>query len=115
LDTAKEFVENLRASKAFVDVYFDEKFFASTPDGEMARAKTSTPVTARTVERTASAKRSSGGGLSGGGLGSGGMQGLSSVGSSQAGAAAAGGTGIDVFQFHVDVQVVGKPIKREAD
>jgi type IV pilus assembly protein PilM len=116
LDRAKEFVENLKANKLFVDVYFDEKFFATVSDGELTRAKTTSPVGGRSTGDAAGARKT---GSESGFGGGGGIAINIDVDINAAGQTGSettnAGTGIDIYQFHVDVQFVGKPIKREAD
>ncbi len=114
-EKAQEFVENLRANKLFVDVFFDKKDFAPVSDGLLTKARTTSPVGTRSSADSNKANKKKSGG--GGGLGGGGLsEGLGQAAPTTSGAGTTDmGTGIDVFQFHVDVQFVGNPIKRETD
>jgi len=113
LDRVNEFVENLKASKLFVDVFYDKKYLASVSDAVLTKAKTLSPVGSKRQSTAAPAGR--GGDTSGGGLGSGFGAIASNAGAGPSGPDDNQGTGIEIYQFHVDVQFVGKPIKRETD
>ncbi len=113
-DKVKEFVDNLRASNTFVDVFYDKAFLAAVSDAELSTAKTTSPVGKKSAAATG-AQGSEGSG--GEGLNFGGnmanMANLAGISGPSTGGDV--GTGKDVFQFHIDVQIVGKPIKRETD
>ncbi len=109
-DKVKEFVDNLRASNTFVDVFYDKAFLAAVSDAELSKAKTTSPVGKKSAAATG-ARRSAGAG--GEGLNFGDLANLAGTSGPSTGGDV--GTGKDVFQFHIDVQIVGKPIKRETD
>ncbi len=109
-DKVKEFVDNLRASNTFVDVFYDKAFLAAVSDAELGKAKTTSPVGKKSAAATG-AQGSAGSG--GGGLSFGNLANMAGTSGPSTGGDV--GTGKDVFQFHIDVQIVGKPIKRETD
>jgi type IV pilus assembly protein PilM len=112
----EEFVENLKASKLFIDVFSDEKYLDLVSDAELSSANTTSPAGNKRSMLADKKKRNKDEG--GGGFGA-------SIGANAAGVGGGGGgsssavedlgTGIEVFQFHIDVQFVGRPIKRETD
>ncbi len=112
-DKVKEFVDNLRASNTFVDVFYDKAFLAAVSDAELSTAKTTSPVGNKSAAATG-AQGSAGSGE--GEIGFGNMANMANL-AGTSGPSTGGdvGTGKDVFQFHIDVQIVGKPIKRETD
>ncbi len=111
----EEFVENLKASKLFVDVFFNKEYLDLVSDAELSSANTTSPSGSKRSMLADKKKKDKDGG---GGFGA-------SIGANAASSGGGGGgsssavedlgTGIEVFQFNIDVQFVGRPIKRETD
>jgi hypothetical protein len=106
IDAAVEFATNLKNTGMFVDVWLDEQYFDVVPEEDLARARTTSPVGGRsTTER--SAGRGSGSQTTG-------FEQLANIGApsisrAPTSAGPGGGTGVELYLFHIDVQIMGKP------
>jgi hypothetical protein len=108
VDTVREFAENLKKSGLFVDVYVDDEYFDVVSDAQLENARTTSPISGR----RRGAQASSGGDESG--RGGAALAGIAAPSARTPGRAGAEETGNEVFVFHVDVQIVGKPINRKS-
>lgn len=119
MNRINEFKENLEKSGVFIPkgVYLDEEFLDTAPESDLQDART---VKARSgssaSSRSTSSSTSGGGGLNFGALqsfaGSGGGGSRARRGPQ---AQAEVGAGEQIFQFHIDVQFIGRPIKMYND
>lgn len=107
IEAAVEFATNLKNTGKFVDVWLDEQYFDVVPEDELGKARTTSPAGGRST-----AERSGGrGGGQGQTAGFESLAGLSAPSVSRAPTNVGPGvsTGVELFVFHIDVQIIGKP------
>jgi hypothetical protein len=112
LEAVREFEENLKNTKVFVDVRVDQLFYDLVPDSELATPRVSSPVSESSSGRSGSGR---GSGKSGGksiGLGNLDSIAIAAPSTPQGRPGAPVGTGQEIMVFHIDVQFVGKPNPR---
>jgi type IV pilus assembly protein PilM len=105
IEATREFVTNLKNSGKFVDVWLDEQNLDLKPDSVLGSANTASPVGGRSQSQAGGGARGAGADSDSGGFGR--LDNLGTV--ATPGNVRSAGTGAEVYVFHIDVQIMGKP------